>query len=64
MPLADHLATAQQARAQVCTLHVDETNAAAIALYCSMGFAVSGRRVDYYRMGRSALAMELALVSL
>ena len=60
--LAHAVAMARQARAQACTLHVDETNEPAKALYASLGFAVSGRRVDYYRAGRSALAMELSLV--
>ena len=50
-------------RAQLATLHVDENNAAAKALYLSMGFVVSGRRSDYYRPGRSALAMELDLTA-
>ena len=50
---------ARHGRAQVCTLHVDETNEPAKALYLSMGFEVTGRRVDYYRVGRSALSMEV-----
>ena len=53
---------ARKARAQVCTLHVDEANEPAKALYLAMGFVVAGRRADYYRVGRSALAMERSLV--
>jgi len=52
---------AARARAQLVTLHVDEENAAARALYERAGFRVSGRREDYYRAGRHALAMSLEL---
>ena len=48
-------------RAQLLTLHVDESNEAAKQLYLSVGFGVTGRREDYYKAGRSALVMELAL---
>ncbi len=39
------------------TLEVEESNAAAIALYRSMGFVEEGRRTDYYGAGRDALVM-------
>ena len=52
---------ARAGRAQSCSLHVDESNEAAKALYQSLGFIVSSRRKDYYRVGRHALAMELLL---
>jgi 2-(3-amino-3-carboxypropyl)histidine synthase len=55
------IAHARAGRAQVCTLHVDETNEAASKLYLAMGFKAIGRREDYYRAGRSALQMQLAL---
>ena len=53
---------ARQGRAQVCTLHVDESNEAAKRLYEATGFVVQGRREDYYRVGRSALFMEMKLI--
>ena len=59
--LAAALALARRGRAQVCTLHVDEANAPARALYLAMGFGVTGRRDDYYRVGRHALVMEREL---
>ena len=50
-------------RAQACTLHVDEANGAARALYASAGFVATGRRADYYAVGRHAIAMQLELQS-
>ena len=61
--LAHAVAIGQQGRAQLCTLHVDESNLPARELYQSMGFAVTTRRADYYRIGRHALAMEMNLLS-
>lgn len=55
------VALARKARAQVCTLHVDEANAAARALYADQGFVAAGRRDDYYRVGRHAIVMQLDL---
>ena len=60
--MAAAIAAARQGRAQLCTLHVDEMNEPAIQLYKAAGFQVTSRRADYYRVGRSALAMELDLV--
>ena len=57
--MAAAIAAARNGRAQLCTLHVDESNQPAIALYQAMGFRIASRRADYYRLGRSALAMEL-----
>ena len=37
-------------------------NEPAIQLYKAAGFQATSRRADYYRVGRSALAMELDLV--
>ena len=54
---------ARAARAQLCTLHVDERNEPARALYGRMGFAATSRRDDYYKPGRHAFAMELELAS-
>lgn len=59
--LAHAVQLARTGRAQVCTLNVDEANAPARALYESMGFCVTARRDDYYRVGRHALVMELDL---
>lgn len=59
--LAAAVAAARKARAQVCTLHVDEANEAARRLYAAQGFRQTGRREDYYRLGRHAIAMELEL---
>ena len=56
--LARVLDVARSGRAQVCTLHVDEGNMPAQALYRSVGFEQTGRRDDYYRVGRHALVME------
>ena len=56
--LAKVLDVARSGRAQVCTLHVDEGNTPAQALYRSLGFEETGRRDDYYRVGRHALVME------
>ncbi|MEP9397992.1 GNAT family N-acetyltransferase [Mesorhizobium sp. KR2-14] len=38
-------------RAEALFLEVDETNAAAIALYSGLGFREVGKRADYYRTG-------------
>ena len=55
--LAHAVALAHQGHARRCTLLVDEQNAPAQRLYQSEGFAVTARRADYYRPGRSALEM-------
>ena len=40
-----------------CTLHVAETNAAALAVYLSLGFSQDGLLPDYYGPGRAALRL-------
>ena len=44
-------------RVPVLFLEVDETNAAARALYARTGFRVVGRRRDYYGSGTGAAAV-------
>jgi len=61
--LVHAIEASRAARAQACTLHVDEANAPAAALYTSVGFTVTSRRADYYALGRHALAMQLDLES-
>ena len=46
--------SAYQARATYIWLHVDENNAAAIALYLSCGYERHGRHPGYYENGHSA----------
>ena len=60
--LAAAVGHARATRATTCTLHVDEDNAHARALYASFGFAPHGERlVDFYRSGRHALELVLDL---
>jgi ribosomal protein S18 acetylase RimI-like enzyme len=60
--LAAAVGHARATRASNCTLHVDEDNARARALYASFGFAPHGERlVDFYRSGRHALELVLDL---
>ena len=59
--LVQAVEASRAARAQACTLHVDEANAPAATLYTSVGFTVTNRRADYYALGRHALAMQLDL---
>jgi ribosomal-protein-alanine N-acetyltransferase len=46
--------SARKAGALEIGLHVDETNAAAIALYCAYGYEKQGRQPHYYARNRSA----------
>lgn len=54
---------ARSARAQLCVLNVDTENEPAKQLYISLGFKITGRREDYYKPGRHAYALELALIT-
>lgn len=45
------------------TLHVDPERTGAVALYASLGFRETSRRVDYYQVGRDAAFMELDLTA-
>jgi ribosomal-protein-alanine N-acetyltransferase len=56
--LADHAA---RRGATVLHLEVRADNEPALALYERMGFAVDGRRRDYYGRGRDAVLMSLRL---
>jgi ribosomal-protein-alanine N-acetyltransferase len=47
----------QQDELRSVWLEVRESNSAAIALYCSLGFCCEGRRKAYYRDGEDALLM-------
>lgn len=53
--------TARAQRATAVTLEVRPTNAAAVTLYQTMGFTISGRRPRYYDDGEDALLMVLSL---
>ena len=53
---------ARAGRAQSVTLHVDTTNADAIALYQKLDFRIGAVRKDYYAPGRDAHSMELNLL--
>lgn len=56
--LAAAIGHARAMRAATCTLHVDEANTRARALYTSFGFRAQGDRlVDFYRPGRHAIEM-------
>lgn len=57
------LARAAGAGARVVHLEVQADNVAALALYSGAGFAVAGRRRDYYGRGRDALLMSCTLTS-
>ena len=59
--LAAALAAARARAAETMFLEVEADNAAAIALYCSVGFTPAGRRRDYYGAGRDALLFSLRL---
>ena len=62
--LGDCLAAMRRAGLKTCLLEVRASNAAALGLYRNLGFAVDGRRRNYYRgpSGREdALLMSLAL---
>lgn len=61
--LAAALSHAQSSRAATCSLHVDVTNAPALALYASMGFTPHGEVLrDFYRAGRHGQQMIRPLV--
>ena len=55
------LAQLREAGAQRVHLEVRGSNAAALALYQSLGFRTSRRRVRYYRDGEDALELGVAL---
>ena len=61
--LARAIGHAYSTRAEACVLHCDEANRPARTLYESMGFSVLDRRMNFYRLGRHALEMELPLGS-
>jgi ribosomal protein S18 acetylase RimI-like enzyme len=44
-----------------CFLEVRPDNRAALELYCTLGFALTGRRRGYYRDGSDALVYSLQL---
>lgn len=44
-------------RALCSTLHVDASNAPAVALYCAAGFERDGTIADYYGPGKPALKL-------
>lgn len=50
--------SAWSAKADVLSLHVDEENEAAIALYEKCGYRRRGRKDHYYARGRAALLFE------
>ena len=55
------MARAAAAGAAAMLLEVAETNAPALALYESLGFAAVGRRRDYYGPGQDALVLRAPL---
>ena len=55
------LSLAAQARCHRATLEVRCGNAAARALYASLGFVETGRRADYYGPGEEAILLRLDL---
>lgn len=59
--LAHSISEARSSRAVAVTLHVEETNSKARALYAAAGFAVETRIDHYYSRGRHALVMKLQL---
>jgi ribosomal-protein-alanine N-acetyltransferase len=59
--LAALVERAREAGASQLHLEVRADNAAALALYARHGFAVDGRRRDYYGRGRDAVLMTLRL---
>ena len=63
--LTEALRHAREVReATICTLHVDVSNAAARALYTSMGFKQRGEvHFDFYEEGRHAIEMALDMVA-
>ncbi len=52
---------AQMLGATTASLEVETENAAAIALYCALGFEQIGCRRDYYGAGNDALVMQASL---
>lgn len=66
MPACTHLQAAlaharAERRVQCASLHVSPGNAAAVALYKSLGFEAEARVADYFRRGCDALRMSLDL---
>ena len=57
--LAPDPATTRRRTPLAATLHVDPSNAPAVALYARAGFAVDAHLEDYYAAGRPALRMIL-----
>jgi len=61
MLLLHAIKAAQAGRARQLTLHVDDANEPAKALYRDVGFTKADLRSDFYAPGRHALAMEFRL---
>lgn len=61
--VAEALAFAASYGARIALLEVRKSNAAAIALYATMGFRETGLRKSYYSDGTDALEMALELRS-
>ncbi len=66
MVMDEALRRLHRAGARACFLEVDRGNAPALALYRSLGFAVTGERRNYYRTGAAggdgtALVMRVQL---
>ena len=59
--MAELIGRARRQGARVLRLEVRADNVSALGLYAACGFAVDGRRRDYYGRGRDAVLMSLRL---
>ncbi len=59
--LGDYLARAREEGVRTATLEVRSSNASALALYESLGFAIQGQRPGFYADGEDALLMGAVL---